>query len=133
MADIHLLLGRPAEARALIDRIDPGLIQMAPIPYSEGWYDAMIEHALGNRDAADAALERFAASEGNSQPLRVACVYAWRGENDAAFEWLNRALEQYPEMSVQYSWEPWFNSLEDDPRWAELMTRWTGKGFVGLI
>jgi Flp pilus assembly protein TadD len=130
LAAIHLLQGRPAQARELIDRRTPGGAKLSSGAQSNSWFETLIEHALGHKEASDAALKRYIAGEGDRKPVSVACLYAWRGENDEAFEWLDRALEQYPDMSVQYSWEPWLDPLEDDPRWAELMQRWTGTEFI---
>jgi TolB-like protein/Tfp pilus assembly protein PilF len=130
LAQIRLLQGRPAEAREMIDRQSPEAARSGAGSDSTDFWGALIEHALGHEQAADAALERFIAAEGDLRPVSVACLYAWRGEKDTAFAWLDRALEQYPDMSVQYSWEPWLDSLEDDPRWENLMKRWTGTEFL---
>jgi len=78
---------------------------------------AIVQHALGNAVASEAALqewiERFAA-EGAYQ---VAMVYAFRGESHNAFEWLNKAYDNrdtgLPSMLLQ----PVFANLRDDPRW----------------
>jgi tetratricopeptide (TPR) repeat protein len=132
LAQIHLLQGRPEQARAAMDRRSPEALKSATGTGTESidFWDAVIEHSLGHREAADAALQRFIDTEGERLALHVACIYAWYGKKDDAFDWLDRALEQRPDMSVQYSWEPWLDSLEDDPRWGELMKRWTGTGFV---
>lgn len=102
-------------------------------PYSRAWYEALIEHVLGHREAADAVLARFITEDGEERPLSVACLHAWRGDNDAAFDWLNRVLDRYPKMSVRYSWEIWLHPLRDDPRWAALMQRWTGIEFMDKV
>ncbi len=127
MTNIHLLQGRPQAARDLIQgRSVEGSELSSGTSSSNTWYEALIEHALSNQGSADAALTQFIAEEGDIRPLSVACLYAWRGEKAAAFHWLDRALALHPDLSVKYSWEPWLDSLEDDPRWAELMQRWTG-------
>lgn len=130
LAQIHLLQGRPEQARAAMDRRSPEAVKSGTGTRSIDFWDAVIEHSLGHREAADAALQRFIETEGQGLALYVACIYAWHGKKDDAFDWLDRALETYPDMSVWYSWEPWLDSLEDDPRWGELMKRWTGTEFV---
>ena len=134
MADLRLLQGRPEEARGFIERspVEAGELS-GGISSSKVWYAALIEHARGNHEEADFALAQFIDENGEIRPLSVACLHAWRGEKDAAFQWLDRAIELHPDLSVQYSWEPWLNSLEDDPRWAELMKRWTGTQFYRRI
>jgi TolB-like protein/DNA-binding winged helix-turn-helix (wHTH) protein/Flp pilus assembly protein TadD len=127
MADLRLLQGRPEEARDLIGRrtVETGGLS-GGVNSSRIWYEVLIAHAQGNQAGADDALAQFIAENGAEQPLSVACLYAWREDRDAAFQWLDRALELHPDLSVRYSWEPWLNSLEEDPRWAELLQRWTG-------
>jgi hypothetical protein len=56
--------------------------------------------------------------------VEVAFIYAWRGEIDPAFAWLDRALTQDPELSLVHAFEPWLDPLRDDARWESLMTRW---------
>ena len=55
-------------------------------------------------------------------PYEVAGVYAQLGENDRAFEWLDRA---YRNRSCLY-WlrvDPRFDSIRSDPRFQELLTK----------
>lgn len=51
---------------------------------------AMLEHARDRPAEADAALQRLIASAGTREPLRIAEVYAYRGEVDEALAWLQR-------------------------------------------
>ncbi len=130
LAEIELLEGRPDQARELADRVSFEKLDGDVGVETEGWWNAMIEYSLGNREAASDHLDQYIASYGTAQPLDVASVYAWSGDKDKAFEWLEKALESYPGISVHYLWTPWLNSLEDDPRWAELTSRWTGSKFI---
>ncbi len=43
--------------------------------------------------ASDAALEQFIAKYAQSWPYNIAAVYAYRGDADRAFEWLERAFD----------------------------------------
>ena len=56
-------------------------------------------------------------------PAEHAEYLAWCGENDRAFKWLERALqEQDPVISlVKYSFA--YDNLRDDPRYADLLNR----------
>jgi hypothetical protein len=121
---IDLLRNRPEQAREVIERRSTEDLGMAIGGGSGDFWDALIEHALGNDGASDAALERFIENEGDSSPVEVACIYAWRGEIDPAFAWLDRALTQDPELSLVHAFEPWLDPLRDDARWESLMTRW---------
>jgi hypothetical protein len=55
----------------------------------------------------------------NSQGF-IAEIYAWTGNRDAAFEWLNRALEEEGPMRYLHL-EPLYRNLHDDPRWLPLL------------
>ncbi|MEJ2522379.1 MAG: hypothetical protein P8080_05795 [Gammaproteobacteria bacterium] len=52
----------------------------------------------------------------------IAEIYAWTGDNDAAFDWLERALEKEgPNRFLHIS--PLYRNLHDDPRWLPLLER----------
>ena len=53
----------------------------------------------------------------------LARLYALRGEKDAAFEYLNKALEKRQWLMVSLKVEPAFDNLRDDPRFGELLKR----------
>jgi DNA-binding SARP family transcriptional activator/TolB-like protein len=56
-------------------------------------------------------------------PAYVAAVYAGLGETDAAFAWLDRALQARDDWVVYAAVEPVFASLRADPRFARLTRR----------
>jgi hypothetical protein len=51
------------------------------------------------------------------QPYRMATVYAWRGENDLAFEWLEAAFKQRDSGLANILAYREFGSLKADPRY----------------
>jgi len=51
----------------------------------------------------------------------VANIYAWRGENDPAFEWLERSYQQRIEFLVFILGNPWLKSLHSDPRFPAFL------------
>jgi DNA-binding winged helix-turn-helix (wHTH) protein/tetratricopeptide (TPR) repeat protein len=53
----------------------------------------------------------------------LARLHSLRGERDAAFENLNKAVEERHWMMTTLNVEPAFDSLRDDPRFAELVKR----------
>ena len=101
------------------------------------WTSSTIEAAaafdLGDKERSDAILARLkdGPSADTATELSIACVYAWRGENDLAFEWLDATLDRLPNLTLQFSHEACFHRLVDDPRWDELLERWTGNSPVG--
>lgn len=57
------------------------------------------------------------------QPLVIAEYYAWAGENDAAFEWLDKAYEARHAQLLHTPFSPRFDDLRSDPRFEALMQR----------
>jgi TolB-like protein len=96
---------------------------------------AMALHSLGRYDESDAALEALIGTrEGDDPELisystgSIAPVYAWRGERDSAFEWLDVALDDPYDTDNKVSdinrlHNPLFRSLHDDPRWEAFRER----------
>jgi hypothetical protein len=54
---------------------------------------------------------------------QVADVYAWRGEKDKAFEWLERAYQQRDSGLNGIAWDPLLSSLKGDSRYGSLLTK----------
>ena len=83
--------------------------------------------ALGTFDKedpteADRALAVLIAKIGEQEPDRIALVYAWRGEKDRAFEWLERAYAQRVGL-VEIKISPFFGKIRDDPRFTALLKK----------
>ena len=66
---------------------------------------------------------------GDKEPDAVAQVYAWRGEIDLAFKWLDLALDADQPAKIQGTRkvtrlsDPVFQNLRDDPRWEDFRRR----------
>ena len=63
---------------------------------SESWKMfglSMAYHALGRKADSDAALAALIDKHEKDAPYNIAYVYAFRGEADKAFEWLDKAVE----------------------------------------
>ena len=100
---------------------------------------ALVYHALGRTDDADAALKRLIAESGASDPFPIAEVYAYRGNPEEAFRWLEKSAQAFDPgngspMGKHFPWEmrasPLLASLHSDPRWetwvARLPLDWEG-------
>jgi TolB-like protein/lipoprotein NlpI len=78
-------------------------------------------HAV-HRDAdADAALNTLLAHSSGSE-FQIAETYAWFGDADKAFEWLNRAVTGDPGI-VWLHYDPLFARLIGDPRYQAILKR----------
>jgi serine/threonine protein kinase/tetratricopeptide (TPR) repeat protein len=82
---------------------------------------AMVEHATGHDKQSQAALKELIAKNAGDSAYQVADVYAWRGEKDRAFEWLQRAYQQRDSGLNGIAWDPLLSSLKDDPRYGALL------------
>lgn len=107
-------IGRFDEALAFIETLPAGDVRTQGL--------ALVYHALGRRTEADAALKDLIATA--RHPFLIAEVYAYRGDIDAAFEWLKTdgqknaddAPFQAPHWTKRKS--PFLKSLHSDPRWT---------------
>ena len=55
--------------------------------------------------------------------FQIAAVYAWRGEEDRAFEWLDRAYDQHDAGMPRLRYDPTLATLHDDSRFAALVKK----------
>jgi adenylate cyclase len=110
-----LLDGHPAEALAIF--------KAHPQEWGRDFGTSLAEHSLGHETASEAALERLVSSSGKTALYQIAEAHAWRGERDAAFEWLERA-RLAGDTGVRYvKYDPFLRSIRDDPRYAPLLAR----------
>jgi tetratricopeptide (TPR) repeat protein len=105
--------GHPAEALAIFQRHPQQWIQQSGI--------ALAAHSLGNAAESQRALDRLIAEHGDTAQFHVAQVYAWRGERDLAFDWLERARERGASGVSMVKFTPQLASLRSDPRFKALL------------
>ena len=84
---------------------------------------AMAEHTLGDAKASQQALEKLIAAGAGDAAYQIAEVYAWRGEKDKAFEWLERAYRQQDGGLADLKSDLQFASLRSDPRYAAMLRK----------
>ena len=85
---------------------------------------------LGNDSASRAALETMIGQVGEGVlPEDIARLYAYRGETDLAFEWIEKVLNMNPATRQKFVVHPGalmyieFAGLLDDPRWEMVRQR----------
>jgi TolB-like protein/tetratricopeptide (TPR) repeat protein len=86
-------------------------------------FEAAAYHDMGRPRESQAALDRIIAEHGADAPFQIACVYAWRGEADKAFEWLERSLNEQDGGIADLRLEPMLRGLRKDPRYKALEKR----------
>lgn len=84
---------------------------------------AMAEHSLGHAAESQRMLERLIAENAGDAAYQIAEVHAWRGEKDAAFEWLERGRVQKDPGLLQMKTDRALIGLHGDPRYADLVRK----------
>ena len=89
-----------------------------------GASQARLYAKLGRREVAMAALEKENQKQGrHGAPYLVATAYLALGEKDRAFQWLERAFEEYDETLNFMAICPLLDSCRSDPRFQDLLRR----------
>ena len=110
---LQLLEGKPVEALATYRKIDFEGMRLAGI--------VMAEHALGHAEESRQALDELIAKDARQASYRVGEAYAWRGEQDRAFEWLERAYQRHSGALSEIKGDQQLASLRSDPRYKALL------------
>ncbi|OOG53831.1 hypothetical protein B0E47_11510 [Rhodanobacter sp. B05] len=84
---------------------------------------AQAYHALGKKAASDAALATLIAKYAKGAPYGIASVYAYRGEADLAFFWLDKAVQAADPQVAGIQVDPLLDKLHADPRWLPLLRK----------
>lgn len=82
---------------------------------------AMAEHDRDGDAQSLPFMQELVDEHAHDSAYQIAGAFAWRGEHDAAFEWLQRAIAQH-DAGVQYlKYDPALRSLREDPRYRSLL------------
>ncbi len=76
-----------------------------------------IQFALGGEKETDIIFKEFIEKYSKSDPANTADLYAFRGNYDASFIWLNRALEIKDPVLIEALSYPAFKPMHNDARW----------------
>ena len=115
LALVYLAQSRPEAALAEMEQ------EKADIWRRYGF--SLVYYSLGRHKEADATLSEFVKNYQHTAAFQIAEVYAYRGEVDRAFEWLERAYVQRDSGLSQIKGQPHFKRLERDPRYAALLEK----------
>jgi len=85
--------------------------------------EALAYQALGRRQDSKAALSQLITDHQRYMAYQIAEVYAFGGESDQAFAWLDRAYQQRDAGMRNLKIDPLLKSLRQDPRYAELLSK----------
>jgi len=85
--------------------------------------EALAYYALGRTEDSNRALKQLIATHQNDSAFQIGEIYAYRGEVNKAFEWLERAYRQRDPGTPEMKTSPLMKSLLPDPRRAELLKK----------
>lgn len=111
---IALLQGKFEEAAQLIEKEKQSGYRFCG--------QALVSHALGKKENSDRQLAELI-KEGEQWSFQIANVYAYRGEADKAFEWLERGYAIRDSGIPLTKGHPLFKSLHSDPRWLPFLKK----------
>ena len=77
----------------------------------------------GDRQAADATPTDLVANGRDQLAYQIAEVYAVRGEEDKAFEWLRIAFDDHDTGTLLFLADPLLRSLRDDARYKNFLAK----------
>jgi len=84
---------------------------------------ALAHYARGDQAAADAALADMVANDRNLLAYQIAEVYAWRGETDKAFEWLQISYDNHDTGILSLLIDPLMRGLRSDPLYKSMVEK----------
>jgi len=82
---------------------------------------AMAEHDLGHPAASKRALDTLIAAHAKDAQYAIATAYAWCGDRDQAFAWLDRAIAQRDASIIGLKFDPLLRGLREDARYPTLL------------
>jgi TolB-like protein/Flp pilus assembly protein TadD len=115
LATSLLLLGRTAEALAAAQKESDELTRLQSL--SCAYWTA------GRKSDSDAALHELEGKFADVNAFGIATVHSYRGETDAAFEWLDRAYRDGAPAVQTLNAEPLLANLRGDPRYKALLRK----------
>jgi len=119
---VHFSLGKVLIAEG---KLQQALVEIEKEPGEWGKLtgQALIYHALGREPDSNAALAGLIAKYNTDSAYQIAQAYAFRGESDKAFEWLERAYKQRDPGLTQIKNDPLLKILRHDQRFIKLLKK----------
>lgn len=113
LSKLELASGHPGEALAAAKKIRIDDLRLGA--------QAIAEHSLGDEAASDRDLKSLETHSANVSAFQIAEVYAWRGDRDAAFAWLERAYRQRDGGYEGFKSDTYLEGFYTDPRYQALL------------
>jgi TolB-like protein len=110
-----MLKGDAIAALAAIEQEKNDVYRMIGLP--------MAYCALGRKADPDAALNALIAKYEKDWPSNIACVHAFCGDADKAFEWLDKAVAYQDPGLSEIVVDNLFDKIHSDPRWLPFLRK----------
>lgn len=114
LSNVALLQGNPQES------LDTSRGSSA---YWQAYSYALAYYTLGDLAASDRALAALKSQGADLAAFQIANVYAWRGQRDEAFRWLDTAYRLRDGGLAQLKTTPFLAPIRDDPRYTALLRK----------
>ncbi|NNK88810.1 MAG: tetratricopeptide repeat protein [Flavobacteriaceae bacterium] len=115
MAKIRLAQGRYEDALKEIDQETHEFFSL----YGRNF----IYHAMGNTEEADKLFKEFLDKNGETDFANTADLYAFRGQYEEAFEWLEKAYMEKDPVLIEALAYPSFKPMYSDDRWKNFISK----------
>ena len=113
---IYLLARKPDSALYFIQQKNKdSLYMIVTLP--------LIYYSKGNKIESEKTLQDLIKKFADLAAFQVAEIYAWRGEKDKAFEWLEKAYANHDGGITQLKNNPFLKILFKDPRWTVFLKK----------
>lgn len=112
LGQIYLALAQPQEGLAEMEREKDPELRLQGL--------ALAYQALGRKKESDRSVTELV-SKFADDPYVISEVYAFQGEKDRAFEWLEKAYAARDSGLTEIKGDPLLKNLEHDPRYAALL------------
>jgi TolB-like protein/DNA-binding winged helix-turn-helix (wHTH) protein/Flp pilus assembly protein TadD len=112
---ILIAKGKPQQALAEIEKEPSGWAKLTG--------QVLVYHALGRDRDSNVALAALIEKYGSDSAFQIAQAYAFRGQIDKSFEWLERAYKQRDGGLTDIKVDPLLKNLHGDARFAELLRK----------
>ena len=115
LGKILIAKGKPQQALAEIEK--------EPLEWGRLTGQVLVYHALGRDQDSNTALAELIAKHDARSAYQIAQAFAFRGESDKSFAWLERAYKQRDAGLTEIKADPLLKTLRRDPRYAELLKK----------
>ena len=97
--------------------------ELEKVPFFSLYGRYFAYYAAGRKEEADSLFLELKETYSATDPANMADMSAFRGDYDAAFEWLSKAIDIKDPVLLEMLDYPSFKEMHSDPRWNELIER----------